>query len=205
MRSCALTHAICLIQPDVQAQEKLHCFTTDRCCSREELLTARQAKLSPKLLQHKAVSQGKEEWFLITPKRKEKKKWIIDIIKSSVFVLVSHLNPQIFLTLHKNYSQKFKPHQHLLLRTLLIGFQTDWHCPFHEFPFHISTLTNSLFDLFHHLLPHTWDTHVGCRTNFSQCCYQTPLKWNRYIQSFKTRYIIYILLRMFLHLHFLHR
>lgn len=71
MRSCALTHAICLIQPDIHAQEKLHRFTTDRCCSGEELLTARQAQVSPKPLQHEAVSQGQEEGFLIIPKKKK--------------------------------------------------------------------------------------------------------------------------------------
>ncbi len=72
MRSCALTHAIRLIQADIKAQEKLHCLTADWCCSREELLTAGQAQLSPKLLQYQAVSQEKEERFLIIPENKKK-------------------------------------------------------------------------------------------------------------------------------------
>lgn len=67
MRSCALAHAVGLIQADVQAQEKLHCFRADWSRSREELLTARHAKLSPEPLQHEAVSQVKKEWFLFIP------------------------------------------------------------------------------------------------------------------------------------------
>lgn len=68
MRSCALAHAIGLIQADVQAQEKLHCVTTDWCCSRKELLTTGQAQLGPKLLQHEAVSHVKKE-RLLTPEK----------------------------------------------------------------------------------------------------------------------------------------
>lgn len=69
VRSCALAHAIGFIQADVQTQEKLHGFTTDRCCSWKELLTARQAQLIPKLLQHEAVSHVKKERFFIIPNK----------------------------------------------------------------------------------------------------------------------------------------
>lgn len=63
-----------------------------------------------------------------------------------------------------------------LMRTLLICFLADWHCPCNQFLFQISTLTNLLFYLLHHFLPYPWDTHVGCWASLPKCSYQASLQ-----------------------------
>ena len=90
MRSSTFTHAVDLVQTNVEAQEKVHRFTSNRGCSSEELLTAGKAQLSSQLLQHQAVRQGEEEWFSIIPKERHYlRDYVLRILKQNFFFFCS--------------------------------------------------------------------------------------------------------------------